>query len=126
MSIQPVLFLLLARSSHAYTLFDTTCTIPKVQTNFVSSPNTRGTLDILWSCVFTIIACTWTIQHLNIPEQRDDVSERMDRRHWRFHFRKVHKGFFSGLWYDVKDGAGELGPDFVWSIGRLSCILSVA
>ena len=118
MSIQPVLFLLLARSSHAYTLFDTTCTIPKVQTNFVSSPNTRGTLDILWSCVFTIIACTWTIQHLNIPEPRDDVSERMDRRHWRFHFRKVHKGFFSGLWYDVKDGAGELGPDFVWSIGR--------
>src|SRR5438876_9998921 len=39
------------------------------QIYFVSSPNTRGTLDILWSCFFTIIACTWTIQHLNIPEQ---------------------------------------------------------
>lgn len=30
----------------------------------------RGTLDILWSCLFTIFACTWTIQHLNVPEQR--------------------------------------------------------
>ena len=28
-------------------------------------------MDILWSCLFTIIACTWTVQHLNIPEQRE-------------------------------------------------------
>lgn len=33
--------------------------------------NSRGTLDILWSCLFTIIACTWTIQHLNVPEERN-------------------------------------------------------
>jgi hypothetical protein len=26
---------------------------------------------IKWSCLFTIIACTWTIQHLNVPEQRE-------------------------------------------------------
>lgn len=28
-------------------------------------------MDILWSCLFTIIACTWTVQHLNVPEQRE-------------------------------------------------------
>jgi hypothetical protein len=27
--------------------------------------------SVKWSCLFTIIACTWTIQHLNVPEQRE-------------------------------------------------------
>ena len=53
----------------AYSKFLTICTAPSSTTNFVLSPDTRGTLDILWSCFFTIIACTWTIQHLNVPEQ---------------------------------------------------------
>jgi hypothetical protein len=35
----------------------------------VSTSNVRGTLDILWSCLLTIILCTWTVQHLNIPEE---------------------------------------------------------
>ena len=30
-------------------------------------PSTRGTLDIFWSCLFTVVACVWTILHLNIP-----------------------------------------------------------
>ena len=30
----------------------------------------RGTLSILWTNLFTIIACTWSIQHLDVPEQR--------------------------------------------------------
>jgi hypothetical protein len=29
-------------------------------------------MDILWSCLFTIIACTYSVLHLNIPEQRLD------------------------------------------------------
>jgi hypothetical protein len=28
-------------------------------------------MDILWSCLFAIIACTWTVLHLNVPEQRE-------------------------------------------------------
>lgn len=31
----------------------------------------RGTLDIIWSCIFTILACTWSIQHLNVPSKED-------------------------------------------------------
>ena len=66
-----ILLLPLTFAVRAYTEFDTTCTTPNVTTNFVSSPDSRGTLDILWSCLFTIIACTWTIQHLNVPEERN-------------------------------------------------------
>lgn len=34
---------------------------------FVSSPKTRGTLDILWPCVSILILCTWSVLHLNVP-----------------------------------------------------------
>ena len=27
----------------------------------------RGTLDIITNCIITILACTWSIQHLNVP-----------------------------------------------------------
>ncbi|KAL7900576.1 hypothetical protein HDV64DRAFT_290471 [Trichoderma sp. TUCIM 5745] len=54
----------------AYSVFETTCSKPPIGVNYVSSPNFRGTLDILWSSLFTIFACTWTLQHPNVPEQR--------------------------------------------------------
>ncbi|KAF3076609.1 hypothetical protein CFAM422_001088 [Trichoderma lentiforme] len=56
----------------AYTVFETNCSAPATLSNYVSSPNTRGTLDILWSSLFTIFACTWTLQHPNIPAQRSN------------------------------------------------------
>lgn len=68
MSTLTVLTLLIS-FDQAYSEFHTTCTTPSSRTNYVSSPDMRGTLDILWSCFFTIIACTWMIQHLNVPEQ---------------------------------------------------------
>ncbi|KFZ19144.1 hypothetical protein V502_03814 [Pseudogymnoascus sp. VKM F-4520 (FW-2644)] len=58
--------------AQAYTTFEPECTNPKETVNFVASPPTRGTLDILWSSLFTIFACTWSVLHLNVPEQRDD------------------------------------------------------
>ncbi|KAM0154159.1 hypothetical protein ACHAPC_011000 [Botrytis cinerea] len=57
-------------ATNAYTTFDTTCAIPAKSTNYVSPPNSRGTLNILWTCLFTIIICTWAIQHPNVPQQR--------------------------------------------------------
>jgi hypothetical protein len=38
-------------------------------------PTRRGTFDIIQSCFFTILACTWTIQHLNIPSPEDKPHE---------------------------------------------------
>ncbi|KAF2017852.1 hypothetical protein BU24DRAFT_420914 [Aaosphaeria arxii CBS 175.79] len=34
-----------------------------------SGPRQRGTIQLLWSCLATIIATTWTILHLNVPQQ---------------------------------------------------------
>jgi hypothetical protein len=60
-----------ARASPIESTFKTICSIPNTTTHYVSSPDTRGTLDILWTSLFTIIACTLTVQHLNVPEQRE-------------------------------------------------------
>jgi hypothetical protein len=38
---------------------------------WVSSPNSRGTLDIIWSSLFTIFLSTWTALHLNVPSPYD-------------------------------------------------------
>ncbi|CZR32441.1 uncharacterized protein FPRO_02011 [Fusarium proliferatum ET1] len=35
--------------------------------SFVGSPEIRGTMTILWSCVITLIACLYTALHLNVP-----------------------------------------------------------
>jgi len=74
-------------STDASTFGQPNCTIPTEGVHsFVSAPNVRGTLDILWSCLATIIACTYTVLHLNIPEQRDgrdrDRGWRGDMKWW--------------------------------------------
>lgn len=61
----------LVTAAEAYTLFVTNCSVPATSANFVTSPNTRGTMDLLWSSLLTIVACTWTIQHPNVPEQHE-------------------------------------------------------
>ncbi|OBT90104.1 hypothetical protein VE02_02545, partial [Pseudogymnoascus sp. 03VT05] len=66
-----VLVCAFSQVAQAYTTFEPECTNPKEAVNFVASPPTRGTLDILWSSLFTIFACTWTVLHLNVPEQRN-------------------------------------------------------
>jgi len=43
----------------------------KIINGWVSSPNSRGTLDIIWSSLFTIFLSTWTALHLNVPSPRD-------------------------------------------------------
>ena len=63
-----VLYSLIALAQ-AYTTFKPNCTAPATSVNLISTNKIRGTIDILWSCLFTIIACTWTVQHLNVPEQ---------------------------------------------------------
>ncbi|PWY82752.1 hypothetical protein BO83DRAFT_454768 [Aspergillus eucalypticola CBS 122712] len=60
--------LLLASNVQAFNTIHTNCTLPPQHANFVTAPNTRGTLQILWSSLFTILACTWTVLHLNVPE----------------------------------------------------------
>src|SRR3984885_13612530 len=80
--------------THAYTTFHTNCTAPSTPVNFVLSNETRGTIDILWSCLFTIIACTWTVQHLNVPEQREGRNPGV----WGSIWWAIKRGWTSAKW----------------------------
>ncbi|KAL2075135.1 hypothetical protein VTL71DRAFT_77 [Oculimacula yallundae] len=77
----------LTRSPVTATTFSTQCTAPLERVTFVTSPNTRGTLDILYGSLFTIFICIWTVQHLNVPEQRDGRDQ-----HWRGDIKWALKG----------------------------------
>jgi hypothetical protein len=95
----------------AYTVFETTCKTPITNVNFVSSPDSRGTLDILWSSLFTIFACTWTIQHLNVPEQREGRD-----RGWKGDLKWMLKGVYTSVKWMLLT---MVAPEFV--IGR-ACV----
>ncbi|KAI0020770.1 hypothetical protein F4780DRAFT_346669 [Xylariomycetidae sp. FL0641] len=41
------------------------------QHGWVSSPNTRGTIDIIWPCITAIILLLYTMLHLNVPVPSD-------------------------------------------------------
>lgn len=42
---------------------------------WMSSPNTRGTLDILWSCAQTAALCAWVSICVNIPSPGHGASD---------------------------------------------------
>ena len=44
--------------------------------------NSRSTLTLLWSCLVTVFACTWTVIHLNMPASYDTF--------WSIVFRKSY------------------------------------
>ncbi|RDW60206.1 hypothetical protein BP5796_11812 [Coleophoma crateriformis] len=54
--------------------FTVECTLPPQTTNFITAPNARGTLEILESGFLCVLVCIWTVQHLNVPQQRDGRS----------------------------------------------------
>ncbi|KAK1851265.1 hypothetical protein CCHR01_06105 [Colletotrichum chrysophilum] len=43
-------------------------------------PTSRGTLNLVWSCIITIFACTWTVTHLNLPGPNDTAIRKFIRR----------------------------------------------
>lgn len=60
--------------------FQSNCTLPPEGVSFVSSAPTRGTLDIVWSCLAVIILCTWSVLHLNVPLQSFPTNRRQKFR----------------------------------------------
>lgn len=48
---------------------------------WVNSPDQRGTIDIIWSCITTLAICCWVMLHLNIPAMTDNF--------WRLFLRRA-------------------------------------
>ena len=63
--------LFLATVVDAFAAWQPKCTTPTQHVNYVSSPQVRGTMDIIWTCFAVLSLCTWTVQHLMVPVQRE-------------------------------------------------------
>ncbi|KAF2738240.1 hypothetical protein EJ04DRAFT_60287 [Polyplosphaeria fusca] len=64
---------------------------------WTSSPNDRGTIDIIWSCIFVVFLSTWTTLHNNVPP--------------------VKKGSWWRLWNKaLLMGVGLLAPEYMATI----------
>ncbi|KAH9904330.1 hypothetical protein F4778DRAFT_732158 [Xylariomycetidae sp. FL2044] len=51
--------------------------------SWVSSPDIRGTMDIVWPCLTTVALCLWSMLHLNLPGPDDtDMTEFWRRLRW--------------------------------------------
>lgn len=52
---------------------------------WVETPDQRGTLDIIWSCVATLYLCLFTMLHLNVPASTDSAWNHVARKiRWTF------------------------------------------
>ncbi|KAI1738167.1 hypothetical protein F4680DRAFT_426308 [Xylaria scruposa] len=50
------------------------------QYSWVPSPDTRGTLDIIWPCLTTMALCLWSMLHLNLPAKDETYRTQFLRR----------------------------------------------
>lgn len=79
--------------SYSAEVANTTLPLSKWEPSYVKSPDGRGTIELLTSCLLTYIACIWTAVHPNILPYR---SER------------------SYLWYKIAWAVGSIAmPEFV-------------
>ncbi|KAL6909213.1 hypothetical protein GGI43DRAFT_394861 [Trichoderma evansii] len=82
------------------------CTLPPEGANFVSSPEVRGTLDILWSSLAVLLVCTWSILHLNVPVQSVPATK------WQKYKRSTLRALSKSKWMLFNVAAPE------WSLGK--------
>lgn len=85
---------------------------PSGTSGWVSQPDQRGTIDIIWSCLATLFVCVWIMLHLNVPAQSDS--------NWTLFLRRTRwltlavlapelvMLFASGQWASAKHSVEEM------------------
>ena len=63
-----------------------------------ASTNPRSTSDIVWSCLVTIILCTWTISHLDMSEEYGSI------------FRRKYFSVGNGIYWAI---TGLFAPEYI-------------
>ncbi|KAI9699083.1 MAG: hypothetical protein M1836_003272 [Candelina mexicana] len=82
--------------SSSDSVIDNTEHSPLVQ-GWTPSPDGRGTIDIIWSCVLTVSLCSWSVLCLNFPAPGDS------------YWQKTRRKFYL-------TGLGIVGPEFIFQI----------
>lgn len=87
-----IVALFIASVVDAFAAWQPNCATPTQHVNFVSNPQVRGTMDIIWTCFAVLSLCTWTIQHLMVPVHREQKKVSAIRKLWEkvsFNYTKL-------------------------------------
>ena len=77
-----IITLFIASVVDAFAAWQPNCVTPTQHVNFVSNPQVRGTMDIIWTCFAVLSLCTWTIQHLMVPVHKEQKKISAIRKAW--------------------------------------------
>jgi hypothetical protein len=58
-------------------LFDAAVSTNSSRTGWVSEPNMRGSWGILLPCISTLLVCSWSVMHLNLPAKSSTNTEKL-------------------------------------------------
>ena len=79
---------------------------------WVSQPEQRGSIDIIWSCLATLFVCVWVMIHLNVPAHNDSNWTLFVRRsRWlllAILAPELVMLFASGQWASAKQSVSEM------------------
>ncbi|KAL8397918.1 hypothetical protein RB594_004576 [Gaeumannomyces avenae] len=67
-------------------------TLPDDEAGIVATPDMRGTIDIIWSCLAAVLLCTWVVLHENVPAEGDTREARFRARLLLESYLVVQKG----------------------------------
>ena len=64
--VQALSFIFVYSSTSDIAMLNTTAT-----GGWTGEPDERGTIDLVWSCVVTVLLCTWNALHPNLPGEEE-------------------------------------------------------
>ena len=114
LSLLCVFVALFLRSVDAFLAWQPNCTIPTRHVDYVSNPQVRGTMDIIWTCFALLSLCTWTVQHLMVPVHKEYKKVSAIRKFWE----KVSFNYTKLKWMGLCIGA----PEYILGKALTECL----
>lgn len=94
-------------------------TTDSLLSGWVSSPDGRGTIDIIWSCLLTISLCSWSVLFLNVPERKDSsyLRSKLSWLAFTIFFPEMLLAFAQKQWLAARQSvAGMASLGHSWSL----------
>ena len=79
---------------------------------FVPSPEGRGTIEVLESCLVTIVLCSWSVLFLNVPAEKDSRFTRFRAQAWWMLFTILFPEMLTGIAAEQWRSASQSVEDF--------------
>jgi len=83
-----------------------------VKQGWAGGPDRRSTFGLLYSCLFTIFTCTWTVVHQNLPKQRASYWWKLWKKIWWMIIAVFAPEFISAMaaseWVQARETLKEL------------------